>query len=101
VFRERGKLSQAEGAFIRARDGWLALECKALAIEAVAGLAGTQALSLVEEVVDYLANYALEGVDEPIRIYLTCYYILEGCGDDRADIMLRRSHDRLMSDAEK
>jgi len=43
VFRERGKLSQAEGAFIRARDGWLA---------------GTQALSLLEVVIDYLANHA-------------------------------------------
>jgi hypothetical protein len=39
VFRERGKLSQAEDAFIRSRDGCLALERSGLAIEAIAGLA--------------------------------------------------------------
>jgi hypothetical protein len=50
-----------------------------MAMEAVAGLAGTnwkqgeevEAFSLDEEVMDYPEHHLLEGVDEPIRIYLT------------------------------
>ena len=109
VFRERGKLSQAEEAFIRSRDGWSALERQALAMEAVTGLAGTkwkrdeltEALSLVEEVLDSLAQEPLEGLDEPIRIYLTCYHVLQSCGDCRANDVLQRAYDRLMGIAEK
>lgn len=109
VFLERGKLTQAEEAFVGARDTWLALERWALAMESVAGLAGTKwkqgeekaALSLVEEVIDYLANHPLAGVDEPIQIYLTCYHVLRGSGDSRAVDVLRRAHDLLMANAEK
>ena len=109
VFRERGKLSQAEDAFIRSRDEWLALEHGALAIEAVAGVAGTkwkqgeltEALSLVEELLDAIAQDPLEGVDEPMRIYLTCFHILHACGDWRADDVLRQAYDRLIAIAEK
>jgi len=77
-----GKLPQAEAAFIRSRDGWHAQVRSGLATEAIVGLAGTkwkqgkftEALSLVEKVLDALAQGQLEGVDEPIRIYLTCYH---------------------------
>ena len=107
VFRERGKLSQAEDAFIRSRDGWLAIENNALAMEAIAGLAGTkwkqgdriQSLSLVEQVLDFLARQPLEGVDEPVQIYLTCYQVLKNFGDRRADDLLGQAYDRLMTAA--
>jgi hypothetical protein len=81
-----------------------------MAIEAIAGLAGTKwkqgegtsALSLVEQVLDYLAYQPLEGVDEPIQIYLTCYHVLRGLGDDlRAGDVLQQAHNRLMVNAEK
>jgi tetratricopeptide (TPR) repeat protein len=109
VFGERGKLSQAEEAFIRSRDGWLTLERQALAMEAVAGLAGTkwkrdeltEALSLVEEVLDSLAQGPLEGVDEPIRIFLTCYRVLRRCEDGRADDLLEQAHTQVMTIADK
>lgn len=42
VFRERGKFPEAAEAFLRSRDGWLAQERSGLAIEAIAGLAGTK-----------------------------------------------------------
>lgn len=63
---------------------------------------GTQALSLVEQVLDFLAQQTLEGVDEPIQIYLTCYHMLSRQGDDRrAGNLLQRTHDLLMVNAEK
>jgi hypothetical protein len=55
----------------------------------------------VDQVIDYLANHPLEGVDVPIGIYLTCYYVLQSCGDGRADDVLGQAHDRLMTNAEK
>lgn len=42
IFRERRKLLQAGQAFLRSRDGWSAQGHKELAIEAIAGLAGTK-----------------------------------------------------------
>ena len=109
VFRERGKRSQAADAFIRSRDGWLAQENKALATEAIAGLAGTRSmqgdrggsLALVEQVLDFLARGPLEGVDEPVQIYLTCYHVLKDFGDRRADDVLQQAHDGLMANAAK
>ena len=89
MFPERGKLSQAADAFIRSRGGWLAQENNPLAMEAPAGLAGTewmqgdrtQPLSLVEQVLDFRARQPLEGVDERVQIYLTCYSVLKDCVD--------------------
>jgi predicted ATPase/DNA-binding SARP family transcriptional activator len=109
VFRERGKLSQAADAFTHSRDGWLVQEHNALATEAIAGLAGTrwrqadraQSLSLVEQLLDFLARQPLEGVDEPVQIYLTYYHVLKDCGDPRAGAVLRQAHDRLMTTADK
>jgi predicted ATPase/DNA-binding SARP family transcriptional activator len=109
VLRDRGKFSQAEDAFLHSRDGWYAQERSSLAIEATGGLAGakwkqgerSEALLLVEEVLDFLAKESLEGVDEPIQIYLTCYHILQGCEDHRAGDVLQRAHDQLMAIADK
>jgi len=55
----------------------------------------------VEEVLDYLAKGPIEGVDEPIRIYLTCYQVLQGCGNGRAGDVLKQTYDRLMVIADK
>jgi tetratricopeptide (TPR) repeat protein len=110
VFRDRGKFLEAAEAFLRSREGFLAQERSVMVIEAIAGLAGTKwkqgegtsALSLVEQVLDFLAHQPLEGVDEPIQIYLTCYHVLRGLGDDRrAGDVLQQSHNRLMVNAEK
>jgi tetratricopeptide (TPR) repeat protein len=109
VFRERGKLSQAADAFIHSRDGWLAQEHNALAMEAIAGLAGTkwmqgdraQSLSLVEQVLDFIARQPLEGIDEPVQIYLTCYQVLKDFGDHRAADVLQQAHDQVMANAGK
>jgi hypothetical protein len=60
-----------------------------------------EALSLVEEVIDCLANHPLEGVDEPIQIYLTCYHVLQGCGDGGAVDVLGQAHGLLIANAEK
>jgi hypothetical protein len=55
----------------------------------------------VEEVLDYLAKGPIEGVDEPIRICLTCYQVLQSCGDGRAGDVLQQAYDRLMVIASK
>jgi tetratricopeptide (TPR) repeat protein len=67
------------------------------AIESLAGLARVsmaqenpaEALSHVEEVLDFLNRSSLDGTDEPFRIYLTCYEALKANDDDRAqDVLL-------------
>jgi tetratricopeptide (TPR) repeat protein len=109
VLRDRGKLLQAAEAFTHSREGWLTLGRKSLEIEALAGLAGVhlklndlpKALSLVEQVVEFLAQHRLEGVDEPIQVFLTCYHVLRRCDDGRADDLLQQAHTQVMTIAAK
>jgi tetratricopeptide (TPR) repeat protein len=75
----------------------------AQAVEASAGLAaialgqGDRALALqqVEELLPVLAESPTAGVDEPFRVYLTCYRVLAANHDPRAIILLQRGHDLL------
>jgi tetratricopeptide (TPR) repeat protein len=63
-----------------------------LAAESLAGLArvrfaqgdASQAQACVDEILTQLRNDGLQGANEPIRVYLTCYQILQANGDPRA-----------------
>jgi DNA-binding SARP family transcriptional activator/predicted ATPase len=63
-----------------------------LAAESLAGLASislaqgdtAQAQAAVEEILTQLGTGGLKGANEPIRVYLTCYQILQANGDPRA-----------------
>jgi predicted ATPase/class 3 adenylate cyclase len=78
-----------------------------LAAETLAGLARvalargdtSAALAHVEQIVAYLAQGSLEGVDEPFRVYLTCYRVLCAAGDPRAPSFLNTTMARLQEQA--
>ncbi|MBK8988228.1 MAG: tetratricopeptide repeat protein [Chloroflexi bacterium] len=109
VFHDQGDFKSAAEAFIQSRDIWRTHERWGLMIEATAGLAislwqqreTAAALSQVEEVLDFLADQPLQGVDEPTQIYLNCYRVLHGNGEGRADALLRQAYDRLQVVADK
>ncbi|MCI0394566.1 MAG: tetratricopeptide repeat protein [Chloroflexi bacterium] len=70
-----------------------------LAAVALASLAPAQALAHVEEILAYLANNTLDGVDEPYRVYLTCYRALAAANDGRAGEILQAAHRLLQEQA--
>ena len=59
----------------------------------------TEALPELEEILKYLQNHPLEGVDEPGRIYLSCYQALLSINDPRAVPLLTAAHTFLMDRA--
>jgi adenylate cyclase len=76
-----------------------------MVLESLAGLARAfldqgelaQAQEAVEEVLSNLEEHTVEGADEPVRVYLTCYLVLDSCQDARAQAMLDIGH-RLLED---
>jgi tetratricopeptide (TPR) repeat protein len=103
------RLDEARGAYRQAVDllGELARSWDIL--EALAGLARVclaqgdleQAQTHVEEILRYLETGTLDGVDEPIRVYLTCYRVLHANGDPRADDILEEGYRFLQERAAK
>jgi tetratricopeptide (TPR) repeat protein len=77
------------------------------AMEALAGLARValaqrepaSARQYVEEILRHLETGNLEGADEPFRVYLTCYRVLQTHDDPRAPGILRTAHDLLQARA--
>jgi predicted ATPase len=74
-----------------------------LAMESLAGLARAslaegklaEAQAQVDEILAYLQTGSLEGTDEPLRIYLTCYHVLKAEEDPRAQEVLATAYDLL------
>jgi predicted ATPase/class 3 adenylate cyclase len=70
------------------------------ATEPLAGLArialaegdSATALARVSDILAHLADGTLDGVDEPLRVYLTCYHALRAAGDVRAGAILEAAH---------
>jgi len=60
-----------------------------------------EALGFVEQIMDFLKDHNLDGTNEPMRIYLTCYQVLQAAGDPRADEILTQAHAILMERANK
>jgi hypothetical protein len=54
-----------------------------------------EAQAQVEEILAYLDTGSLEGTDEPLRIYLTCYDVLKAGRKPRAQEVLARAYDLL------
>jgi predicted ATPase len=80
-----------------------------LATEPLAGLARVAlengdlltAQMHVDPILDFLDSAGtLDGADEPLRIYLTCYLVLQKGGDKRAKNILITAHNLLQSRAE-
>ena len=75
-----------------------------LAIESLAGLARVaqaqgdvaEARAYVAEILGYLdSGGTMDGTEEPIRVYLTCYQVLQASHDPRADATLKTAHHLL------
>lgn len=54
-----------------------------------------------EEILDYLENNTLYGIEEPLAIYLTCYRALQANGDLRGEEILATAYDLLQIQAAK
>lgn len=80
-----------------------------LAMESLAGLARvflakgdlSQAQSQVEEILRYIEKKSLDGTDEPLRVYWTCYQVLKAKHDRRARGILTTAHSLLRGRAAK
>ena len=88
-----GQWEQAQAAYEQALVMRRQLGESSLALETLAGMARLslvrsdteQALADIEHILTALAQPgALEGADEPGRIYLTCWKVLQAAGDPRA-----------------
>lgn len=74
-----------------------------LAMESLAGLVRialdkgdlAQALAYTEEILAYLEHSSMDGTEEPLRIYLTCYRALQANQDPRAEEILGQAYSLL------
>jgi predicted ATPase/class 3 adenylate cyclase len=98
------QLAEAVDAYRQALVLWLELGAPHMSPDPLAGLARValargkmvQALAHVEEILSYLeAHPTLDGTEEPLRVYLTCYRVLRANGDPRARSILDAAHSLL------
>lgn len=103
VYTRMGQLEQARHVYEQAlacttdrdRAAMTALPHAGLALLALDGNEQAAALAHVEVLLPVLADPARAGLDEPFRIYLACYRVLEATSDPRADSLLAQAHQQL------
>lgn len=103
----QGELDEAGTLFRQAVDLRRRLGQHNLAMESQAGLAEiamargdlAQALACIEEILAHTESGTLDGTDEPLRIMLTCYRVLETVHDARAPRALIAAHGLLQQQA--
>lgn len=106
---KQGKLEEAGDAFRKGLDIRSELKDQNAVMESISGLAQValeqgerlRAKDLVEEILQYIENTPIEGIDEPLEIYLTCYHVLRANQDPRADKVLATAHELLHERADK
>jgi tetratricopeptide (TPR) repeat protein len=54
-----------------------------------------EAMNCVEEILEFLETKEIEGIDQPMQVYLTCYRVLTAADDLRALEILQRGQRRL------
>lgn len=80
-----------------------------LAAESLAGLARValaqddlaRAQACAEEILPVLESSALEGASEPLRVFLTCYHVLDAARDPRTQQLLATAHALLQERASR
>ena len=103
----QGDLAAATQAFAAAVAHVREVSSSALVAEPLAGLARVAlargdapgALALVEAILAHLATGTLDGAEEPMLVYLTCYEALRANGDPRTPALLARARAELQSHA--
>ena len=104
-----GRLDEAEGMYRQAIDLQRKLNLENNAAESLAGLARiawlrsdfSQAQTLVLELLQHLEQKNLDGTDDPARVYLTCYQVLEAAQDGRAIQVLEAGYRIIQKRASK
>jgi DNA-binding SARP family transcriptional activator/Tfp pilus assembly protein PilF len=104
-----GHLTEATDAYQRALDLRRELGQHNLTMEPLAGLARiylaqgdlAQAQKYVVEILNHLKTATLDGTDDPIRVYLTCYHVLRAGQDPRALDVLTTAYNFLQERAAK
>jgi class 3 adenylate cyclase len=99
-----GRMAEAEGNFNAAFDLQRQLGLENRAMETLSGIARlhledgnpTRALHYVEEILKDLESQNLSGMEEPFRIYLICYQVLEANHDKRAPAILEAGYRFLL-----
>lgn len=61
----------------------------------------TDALDFITEVLQYVETKNLDGTDEPFKVWLTCYRVLQAVKDPRARPLLERAYNDLEAQAKK
>jgi predicted ATPase/DNA-binding SARP family transcriptional activator/Tfp pilus assembly protein PilF len=103
------RLTEAIEAYQRALDLYHELGKRQNVTEALAGLASialaqgdwAQAQAYVTDILDYLSTATLDGTQDPIRVYLTCYLVLRANRDARALDILTAGYNFLQGRAAK
>ena len=103
----RGKLEQAQSAYQQVLEIDQTLGYSHLAVEATADLARValaegdlaHATAYADAVLEYLAEHTLEGTEEPLGVYLTCYAVLRAAQNPRATDVLAAGHALLQERA--
>lgn len=105
-----GQLTEAVATYLSAADSLRELGLPHMATEPQAGLARlalaegnyANALEHVEQILAYLnGGGTLDGTNEPLRVYLTCYQVLHAAGDTRAKDLLETAYALLQEQAAK
>jgi hypothetical protein len=102
-----GDLASAEQHYQASLETLRAAGSPALVAEPLAGLARVAlargdagaAMVPVEEILAHLAAGTLDGAEEPMLVYLTCYQALQAAGDPRAPELLARAQGELQERA--
>lgn len=102
-----GEFETAYDAYLKAIALQTKLNQQVWAIEAKSGLAATQlalqmldeALTLVEEILAFLAEKSLAGAREPMLVYWHCYQVLAQKADPRAGPILQSANQQLTAQA--
>jgi class 3 adenylate cyclase/tetratricopeptide (TPR) repeat protein len=107
VYAALGDWEQATAAYERALAMCRQIGNENWAQESVAGLArlalaqgdGETAVTHLNTILSHLQSGNLHGTDEPLRVYLTCYQVLQAVGDGRAKEVLTAAHQLLQTRA--
>ena len=109
VFLVQGQYEAATAVYEQAiairqelEQTFLLMETRAgLALVALAQANLAQAVAQVEMILPGLTPESVAGTEEPMRIYLACYQVLEAVGDVRATAVLAEAYQLLMDRAAK
>ncbi|MFC1996109.1 tetratricopeptide repeat protein [Chloroflexota bacterium] len=104
IYFEMGELEDGETAYQKALDIRRSLTQLNLAMEPLAGLARIAldrkeipaAHKQVKEILQYLdGGGTLDGTEEPLRVLLTCYCVLQAIHDSRSVVVLENAYEQL------